>query len=190
MAKTKKDAKPVEKAQKALKATKAPRAKKTAASDVAEEQPTVKKTLKRGTRFIRPEDAERNWWIIDAADQKVGRLATQIANILRGKNKPTYTPNVDNGDFVVVINTDKLAFSGNKWDQKKYYSHSRFFGSLKELTAAQQKVKDSTFIMSEAVRCMLPDNRLSYGLITKLKTYAGAEHPHAAQKPSVYTIKN
>ncbi len=134
------------------------------------------------------DEVERKWWIVDCADQKVGRVATTIATILRGKNKPIYTPNVDTGDFVVVINTDKLELSGTKWDDKKYYRHSRFFGSMKEMTAAQAKEKDSTFILHEAVRGMLPTNKLSRHVIMKMKAYAGAEHPHAAQKPALYTI--
>ncbi len=134
------------------------------------------------------EEVERKWWIVDASGQRVGRLATQIATILRGKNKAIYTPNVDTGDFVVVINTDKMELSGTKWGDKKYYSHSRFFGSLKEKTAAEMQKEDSTFIIHEAVRGMLPTNKLSRHTIMKLKSYAGAEHPHAAQKPEVYTI--
>ena len=135
------------------------------------------------TWMAKKEEAERNWWIIDATDKTVGRVATRIADLLRGKHKPTFTPNVDNGDFVVVINTDKLQLSGSKWDTKKYYRHSRFFGSMKEKTAAQMKAEDSGFIMSEAVRGMLPTNRLTYGLIQKLKTFKGPEHMHATQKP-------
>lgn len=134
------------------------------------------------------EEVDRKWWIVDAADQKVGRVATHIATILRGKNKAIYTPNVDTGDFVVVINTDKMELSGTKWTDKKYFSHSRFFGSLKEMTAAQAKEKDSTFIIHEAVRGMLPTNKLSRHVIMKLKTYTGAEHPHAAQKPELFTL--
>ncbi len=134
------------------------------------------------------EEVERKWWIVDAADQKVGRVATHIATILRGKNKAIFTPNVDTGDFVIVINTDKMELSGTKWTDKKYFSHTRFFGSLKEMTAAQAKEKDSTFIIHEAVRGMLPTNKLSRHVIMKLKTYPGAEHPHAAQKPELFTL--
>jgi len=134
------------------------------------------------------EEVERKWWIVDASGQRVGRVATHIANILRGKNKPIYTPNVDTGDFVIVINSDKMELSGTKWADKKYYRHSRFFGSLKEKSAAEHRQEDSTFIIHEAVRGMLPTNKLSRDVISKLKTYAGAEHPHAAQKPQVFTI--
>lgn len=142
------------------------------------------------TWYAKAEEAEHKWILIDATGLKVGRVATQVADILRGKNKPTYTPNVDTGDFVVVINTDKLELSGSKWEDKKYYRHSRFFGSLKEKTAAQMKEEDSTFILSEAVRGMLPTNKLSRHIHMKLKAYPGAEHPHAAQKPQALTIKS
>lgn len=134
------------------------------------------------------EDVERKWHVIDASGLKVGRLATQVATILRGKHKPTYTPNVDTGDFVVIINTDKAELTGNKWNDKKYFTHSRFFGSLKEKTAAQMKQEDSTFLIREAVRGMLPTNKLSRDVLSKLKMYTGAEHPHGAQKPEVYTV--
>lgn len=140
------------------------------------------------TWMANPENAERNWWIVDASGQRVGRLATQIANLLRGKHKATFTPHVDNGDFVIVINTDKVELTGTKWQDKKYFSHSRFFGSLKEKTAAQMKDYDSTFVVHEAVRGMLPTNKLSYSLINKLKSYKGAEHPHAVQKPQAYQL--
>lgn len=134
------------------------------------------------------DEVERKWWIVDAAGQKVGRVATQVATILRGKNKTIYTPHVDTGDFVILINTDKMELSGTKWNDKKYFRHSRFFGSLKEMTAAQAKEKDSTFIIHEAVRGMLPTNKLSRQIIMKMKTYTGAEHPHAAQKPELFTL--
>lgn len=134
------------------------------------------------------EDAEREWYLIDAADQRVGRIATQIAMLLRGKNKPTFTPNQDNGSFVVVINTEKLQLTGVKWESKKFYRHSRFFGSMKEKTAAQKKAEDPAFILEEAVRGMLPTNKLSRHLMLKLKAYAGSAHPHAAQKPTAYKL--
>ncbi len=134
------------------------------------------------------DEVERKWWIIDAADQRVGRVATTIATILRGKNKAIFTPNVDTGDFVIVINTDKLELTGTKWEDKKYFRHSRWFGSMKEMTAAQAKEKDSTFIIHEAVRGMLPTNKLSRHVIMKMKTFPGAEHTHSAQKPALYTI--
>lgn len=135
------------------------------------------------------EEADRKWVVVDAAGLRLGRLATQVANILRGKNLPTFTPNADAGGFVVVINSDKIEMTGDKWNTKKYYRHSRFFGSLKEKTAEQVKETDSEFIISEAVRGMLPVNKLSKTLITKLKVYKGPEHPHAAQKPEAFVVK-
>lgn len=139
--------------------------------------------------MAKPDEVERNWWIIDAKGHRVGRLATHIATLLRGKNKPTFTPHVDTGDFVIVINTDKLELTGTKWTEKKYYRHSRFFGSLKEKTAEQMKTEDPAFVLSEAVRGMLPTNKMSFQLIKKLKAYPGAEHPHAVQKPQAYTVE-
>lgn len=167
-------------------------AKKTAKKATAKKAIAAYKPrrMANATEFVHKEDTERNWWILDATNQRVGRIATHIANLLRGKHKPTFTPNVDNGDFVVVINTDKMEFTGTKWLVKKYYSHSRFFGSLKEKTAAELKENDSAFIIHEAVRGMLPDSRLSYSLITKLKAYKGADHPHGKQKPQAYQVKN
>ena len=136
------------------------------------------------------EEADRKWFIVDATGLKLGRLATHVANILRGKNLPTFTPHADAGGFVVVINSDKIELTGNKWNSKKYYRHSRFFGSLKEKTAAQMKDENPEFMIHDAVKGMLPVNKLSYSLITKLKVYAGADHPHAAQKPEAYVIKH
>ena len=138
--------------------------------------------------MAKAEEADRNWWIVDASGQRLGRLATQIATLLRGKHKPTFTPHMDNGDFVIVINTDKIEMTGTKWDTKKYFSHSRFFGSMKEKTASQVRQHDSTFVIHEAVRGMLPTNKLAYSLINKLKSYSGAEHPHAVQKAQPYKL--
>ena len=135
------------------------------------------------------EETDRKWFVVDASGLRLGRLATQVANILRGKNLPTFTPNADAGGFVVVINSDKIEMTGDKWNTKKYYRHSRFFGSLKEKSAEQMKENDSEFIISEAVRGMLPVNKLSKTLITKLKVFKGPEHPHAAQKPEAFVIK-
>ncbi len=136
------------------------------------------------------EETDRKWFVVDASGQRLGRMATHIANILRGKNLPTYTPHADAGGFVVVINSDKIEMTGDKWNTKKYYRHSRWFGSLKEKSAEQMRQDDSTFIVSEAVRGMLPVNKLSKTLITKLKVYTGADHPHDAQKPEAFTIKH
>lgn len=135
------------------------------------------------------EETDRQWYVVDASGLRLGRLATHVANVLRGKNLPTFTPNADAGGFVVVINSDKIELTGNKWNTKKYYRHSRFFGSLKEKTAEIMRAENSAFIIEDAVKGMLPVNKLSKTLITKLKVYPGAEHPHAAQKPQAYTIK-
>ncbi len=128
-------------------------------------------------------EVDQKWYIVDAEGKTLGRIATHIATILRGKNKPTFTPHVDTGDFVVVINADKVAMTGNKWNDEKFYSHSRYFGSLKELSAAQVRKKDPARIVTEAVAGMLPKTKLSKRLILKLKAYAGPNHPHSAQQP-------
>src|SRR5690242_3902605 len=112
------------------------------------------------TWYAKAEEVERKWYLVDAADMRVGRLATHVSNLLRGKHKAIFTPNVDTGDFVVVINADKIQMTGDKFETKKYYRHSRFFGSLKAKTAAQMKVDDAAFIVEEAIRGMLPTNKL------------------------------
>ena len=128
---------------------------------------------------------KRNWYLVDADGQSLGRLASKIAMVLSGKAKPTYTPHVDTGDMVVVINADKITMTGNKWADKKYYRRSRFFGSLKETTASEMLEKDPTFILKDAVRGMLPKSKLGKKMATKLKLYAGGEHPHQAQNPQL-----
>lgn len=140
------------------------------------------------TYMAKQEEMKPEWHIVDVAGVRVGRAATHIANLLRGKNKPIFTPHVDTGDYVVVINTDKMELTGTKWETKKFYRHSRFFGSLKEKTAAQMKDEDSTFVLTEAVRGMLPTNKLSRRLILKLKAFKGADHPHASQKPQAFKV--
>ncbi len=134
------------------------------------------------------DEVERKWHLIDAANQRVGRVATHVATLLRGKNKAIFTPHVDTGDFVIVINTDKMELTGSKWTDKKYFRHSRFFGSLKEKTAEQMRGEDSTFIITEAVRGMLPANKMSRHTILKLKAFPGSDHSHATQKPEAYKI--
>lgn len=136
----------------------------------------------------KPGAVEMKWYIVDASGKTLGRIATQIATILRGKNKPTFTPHVDTGDFVVVINSEKVEMTGNKWDDEKFYSHSRYFGSLKELSAAQLRQKDAAQVVVEAVAGMLPKTKLSKRLIHKLKAYSGPNHPHASQKPEALNI--
>ncbi len=140
------------------------------------------------TWVAKTEEAERKWLLVDANGKSLGRLATQVASILRGKNKPTFTPHADVGDFVIVINAKGVKMSGNKWNDKKYYRHSRYFGSTKETKAKDMLQKDPSFILEDAVKGMLPKTRLGKVLLTKLKIYEGAEHPHAVQKPEAITI--
>jgi large subunit ribosomal protein L13 len=129
------------------------------------------------------EDVERRWFVVDAEGQNLGRLATRIADTLRGKRKPTYTPHVDSGDFVVVVNAEKIAVTGNKLDDKKYYRHSGYPGGLRVRTLREQLDRQPTEVLRSAVKGMLPRNRLARRQITKLKVYAGPAHPHDAQNP-------
>ncbi len=131
------------------------------------------------------EEVEKNrqWYLLDARDQNLGRFSTKIATLLSGKAKPTYTPHVDTGDSVVVINAEKIKMTGNKWVEKKYYRRSRFFGSLKETSAREMLKKKPEFIIMDAVRGMMPKTKLGRKMLSKLKVYAGSEHPHQAQKP-------
>jgi large subunit ribosomal protein L13 len=128
-------------------------------------------------------DVERRWYVVDADGLTLGRLATLIADTLRGKRKPQYTPHVDTGDFVVVVNAEKIAVTGNKLDQKKYYRHSGYPGGLKERTLREQLDRRPTEVLRKAVKGMLPKNRLAAQQLTKLKIYAGPEHPHGPQNP-------
>ena len=135
------------------------------------------------TYVATPANRERNWLLVDANGQTLGRLATQIADALRGKTKPEYTPHVDTGDFVVVVNAEKVAVTGKKLDEKIYYRHSGYPGGLKERTLRAQLERRPTEVLRKAVKGMLPRNRLARQQITKLKIYAGPEHPHEAQAP-------
>ena len=132
---------------------------------------------------------EKRWILVDAKDKVVGRVATEVANLLRGKNKVTYTPGVDNGDYVVLINCDKVKFTGQKWSQKIYYWHTNHIGGIKERVAQEQLAKHPEEIMRLAVRRMLPNNALSRRQITHLKIYQGETHPHEAQAPTLHEIK-
>src|SRR5215211_930267 len=136
------------------------------------------------TYVATPLDRERNWLLVDAEGQTLGRLATQIADALRGKRKPTYTPHVDTGDFVVVINAEKIAVTGDKLHEKLYYRHSGYPGGLKKRTLGEMLARRPEEVIRLAVRGMLPKNRLARKQLTKLKVYAGPEHPHEAQKPT------
>lgn len=133
------------------------------------------------TTLLTPQTARRDWVLIDVKDEIVGRAATRIADILRGKDRPTFTPNVDGGSFVVVINASKVRFTGKKWTDKKYHHHSGFPGGMKSITAEKQLVKHPEWIIRDAVWGMLPKNTLSRHLMRKLKIYAGESHPHTAQ---------
>jgi large subunit ribosomal protein L13 len=136
------------------------------------------------TYMARPGEVDPKWWLVDASDKVVGRLASDIAMVLMGKNRPTYTPHVDNGDFVVVIHVDKLIFTGNKWEQKEYAWYTGHPGQHRE-NAAKRHVRRPELILREAVRRMLPKNKLAFQTLSKLKIYSGGEHPHQAQQPEL-----
>jgi large subunit ribosomal protein L13 len=131
---------------------------------------------------------QAHWYVIDATDQVVGRLAVQIANILRGKHRPDYTPHCDTGDFVVVINADKVKFTGNKWQTQEYHWYTRYPGGLKTVGAKEMLHRKPEFILTEATRRMVPRNRLGRQQMTKLKVYAGPQHPHQAQQPQEFKL--
>ncbi len=133
-------------------------------------------------------EIERKWYVIDAEGKVVGRLASEVAKLLRGKHKPTYTPNTDTGDFVVVVNTDKMIFTGNKLEGKIYRRHTGYIGNMKETQAKDMMAKDSTKVLMLAVKGMLPKNSLGRKMLTKLRVYTGSEHEQAAQKPEVYNF--
>ena len=135
------------------------------------------------TYSAKPGEITREWYLVDADGQTLGRLATQIADTLRGKRKPVYTPHVDTGDFVIVVNAEKIAVTGNKLDQKMYHRHSGYPGGLKSRTLREQLGRRPTEVLRGAVKGMLPKNRLAAVQLRKLKVYAGPEHPHAAQAP-------
>ena len=142
------------------------------------------------TYVATPATRERNWLVVDASGQTLGRLATQIADALRGKRKPEYTPHIDTGDFVVVINADKITVSGKKREDKKFYRHSGYPGGLKVRTFQEMQDRRPEEIIRLAVKGMMPRNRLARKQITKLKIYAGPDHPHVAQKPQPMEIKS
>jgi large subunit ribosomal protein L13 len=135
------------------------------------------------TTMATPATSTSEWLHVDATDQVVGRLAVHIANVLRGKHKPTYTPHLDCGDFVVVTNVEKIKFTGNKWEQKSYQTFSGYAGGQKIIPAKEMRAKKPDEILYQAVKRMVPRNRLGRAQMSKLKIYAGAQHPHQAQKP-------
>jgi large subunit ribosomal protein L13 len=143
----------------------------------------------RTTYMAKPNQVERKWYIIDAAGKTLGRMASEAAALLRGKHKPEFTPHVDTGDFVIVINADKVVLTGKKLQKKMYYRHSQYPGGLKVTSAQEMLNKKPERMVELAIHGMLPKNRLGNALKTKLKVYAGSEHPHAAQKPEVWELR-
>ncbi|MEJ2685343.1 MAG: 50S ribosomal protein L13 [Candidatus Sulfobium sp.] len=137
------------------------------------------------TEFAKKGNIERKWYVVDAKDAVLGRLAVRIATYLRGKNKPIFTPNVDTGDFVIVVNADKIRLTGRKYTDKVYYHHSGYIGGIKAQTAKELLEKKPEKIIENAVWGMLPKNRLGRAMFKKLKVYKGAEHPHKAQSPEI-----
>ena len=140
------------------------------------------------TYMAHAETVERKWYVVDAAGLPLGRLATRVASVLRGKHKPTFTPNVDTGDFVIVINTDKVVLTGKKLEDKFYRYHTGYIGGLKEISYQKLMAEKSDLAVYEAVKGMLPKNSLGRVMLKKLRVYKGAEHNHAAQKPEVLKV--
>ena len=135
-----------------------------------------------------PSTVERKWYVVDAEGKTLGRLASEVANVLRGKNKPTYTPHIDTGDYVIVVNAEKSQVTGKKLDQKIYYHHSEYVGGMKEATLREMMQKKPEFVITHAVKGMLPKGPLGRQMLKKLHVYAGPEHNHAAQKPETLDI--
>ena len=141
------------------------------------------------TYMAKAEDVRRKWYVVDAEGAVLGRLASQVASVLRGKNKPIYTPHVDTGDYVIILNADKVVLTGKKLDQKVYYSHSGYPGGLKETVYRRLMSEKPEFVIKHAVVGMLPKNSMGRQMMKKLKVYAGAEHEHAAQQPEKLELK-
>ena len=141
------------------------------------------------TVMAKSETVDRKWYVVDAANVPLGRVASQVAAVLRGKNKTIYTPHVDTGDYVIVINSDKMILTGNKLNDKKYYHHSGYPGGLKEVTYKDLMAKRSDFALERAIKGMLPKNSLGKKMFGKLKVYKGSEHPHQAQQPVELKIR-
>lgn len=144
--------------------------------------------LTRSTSIAKPEQIEKKWYVVDAEGKTLGRFASEIAKILTGKNKPIYTPNVDTGDYVIVINAEKIQLTGNKLQDKKWYRHTGYPGGRKEVAYKDLIAAKPEFVIQKAVKGMLPKNKLARKQIKKLKVYAGSEHNHQAQKPEVLDI--
>jgi len=142
-------------------------------------------SIKVKTHVVKESDIGREWFVVDAAGQTLGRLASNVARILRGKHKPTFSPHLDVGDYVVVVNADRVVVTGRKLDQKMYYRHTGYPGGIKSITLREQLVRHPTFAVRAAVKGMLPKNILGRRMLRKLKVYAGPDHPHQAQQPKV-----
>ncbi|HEW91974.1 MAG TPA: 50S ribosomal protein L13 [Thermotogaceae bacterium] len=140
------------------------------------------------TKFFKKEEVNKKWYLINAENKILGRLASKIATILQGKNKPEYSPNSDCGDYVIVTNCEKIILTGKKLKDKKYYRHSGYLGNLKVKTAGEILEKNPEFLIKQAVKGMLPKNKLGRRMLKKLKVYAGPEHPHQAQKPEIIDL--
>lgn len=140
------------------------------------------------TQFAKKGEIDRKWYVLDAEGKVLGRLASKVATYLRGKTKPVFTPNVDTGDFVIVINADKIRLTGKKLEEKVYYHHTGYPGGLKAQTAKERLNRSPESLIMDAVKGMLPKNRLGRAMLKKLKVYRGSEHPHAAQKPETLNI--
>jgi len=140
------------------------------------------------TQVAKKEEVNRDWYLINAEEKVLGRIATHIANVLRGKNKPTFTPSVDTGDFVIVVNANKIALTGNKLNDKMYYSHSGYPGGIKSINVGKLLEKKPGDIIKKAVKGMLPKNKLGAHMLKKLKVYSGSEHPHKAQQPKALNL--
>ena len=136
-----------------------------------------------------PKDINREWYVVDATDKVLGRLATQIAHRLRGKHKPEFAPHMDNGDFIIVVNCEKIRVTGNKLANKRYYRHSGYVGGLKEITLDKLLASKPHLVLMHAVKGMLPKNRLGRAMLKKLRIYSGTEHPHTAQTPKTLTVQ-
>ncbi len=143
----------------------------------------------RTTFIAKTAEIDRKWYVVDATDHTLGRLASEVASVLKGKNKPTYTPHLDTGDYVIIINADKIKVTGKKLDQKLYRKHSEYTGGFKEVTLRQMLDKKPEDVLVHAVKGMLPKNTLGKDMLKKLYVYAGSEHKHEAQKPEVLEIK-
>ena len=143
----------------------------------------------RSTYITKPADVTRKWYVVDAEGMNLGRLSSEVARILRGKHKPIFAPHVDTGDFVIIINAEKITFTGNKLDQKLYTTHSGYVSGLKQVTLRTMLAKKPTEVLYHSIKGMLPKNNLGAAMIKKLKVYAGSEHNHSAQKPEELVIK-